>query len=112
MKVVFKADDGTVFNSAEECVKYEAELTNKAKEWEGWNWSGESTDITVNAVVVSLPTAKSAAQFLAKADLDDDERVEGIYNDSRGWYYYDEGAEKYLPINEEIINVFQSISAS
>lgn len=112
MKIMFRANDGTMFSSAEECVQYEAKLANNPKDWEAWNWSGDSTDITTNAVVVNLPTEKSVAQFLAKADFEDDDKIEGIDKDSRGWYYYDEGVEKYIGINEEIINIFKSISAS
>lgn len=112
MKIVFKAKDGTMFNSAEACVQYEAELANREKEWEAWGWNGKPTDITTNAVVVNLPTEESVAQFLAKADFEDDGKIEGIDKDSRGWYYYDEGVEKYIGINEDIVRVFQHNSVS
>ena len=36
MEVIFKAKDGTMFNSADACVQYEVELANSAKDWEAW----------------------------------------------------------------------------
>lgn len=112
MQIIFKANDGTVFYSAEECVKYEAALASREKDWEAWGWNSAPTNDTTNAVVVNLPTEDAAAQFLEKAKLDEDDNVGGISEYSRGWYYYDECAEQYFRIDEAIINILKNISAS
>ena len=111
MQVIFKANDGTMFESAENCAQYEAKLAKEAKEWEAWGWTGQSTNKTAHAVVVKLPTSDAAAQFLAAADRDDDGHCKGIDEYSRGWYYYDEGAEQYFRIDDAVISVFRSFSA-
>jgi hypothetical protein len=112
MQIIFKANDGTIFYSAEECVQYELELANNAKDWEAWDWECRRTNDTSSAVVVNLDNERAAAQFLAKAKLDEDDRVKGIDEYSQGWYYYDEGASRYIHICEDIVNIFKAISAS
>ena len=112
MEVIFKANDGTMFDSAEECVKYEGMLTNKPKEWEAWGWNGEPTNKTLRAVVVKLTTEDAAEQFLAAADLEGDNNIEGIEAGDEGWFFYDECAEQYFRIGAAIINIFKSIPTS
>ena len=112
MEVIFKAKDGTMFDSAEVCVQYELELANNAKDWEAWGWDGKRTNDTTSAVVVNLDNERAAAQFLATADRDDDDKIKGIDEYSQGWYYYDEGASRYINICEDIVNIFKAISAS
>lgn len=109
MEVIFKAKDGKMFNSAEECVQYEVELASKEKEWEAWGWNGKSTDITTNAIVVNLPTEKSVTQFLEKAKLDGDNIIKGIEEGNEGWFFYDEDSEQYVSIYPDVLTIFKSI---
>lgn len=107
MKIMFKAEDGTMFESAENCVQYEAELANREKEWEAWGWDGDNTDDTADAVVVKLNTVNAAAQFLAQAKLDGDDRINGIEFGDEGWFYYDKNSERYILIDETILCIFR-----
>lgn len=112
MEVIFKAKDGKMFRSAEECVQYEAELVDKAKDWTAWNWSGLFTDDTSDAIIVKLDGEDAAAQFLAKAKLDDDDIIDGIKVGDEGWFFYDDNRDGYTQIDGEIIDILKSISAS
>ena len=111
MEVIFKAKDGTMFNSADACVQYEVELANGAKDWEAWGWDGKRTNNTTSAIVVNLDNERAAAQFLAKADSEDDD-VKGIDEYDQGWYYYDEGESRYIPICEDVVSIFKAIPTS
>ena len=112
MEVIFKAKDGTMFDSAEECVQYELELANKEKDWQAWGWSGEPTDITANAVVVKLNTEDAAAQFLIAADAEGDYDIKGIESGDEGWFFYDEGSDRYVFIDDTFVNIFRNILTS
>jgi hypothetical protein len=112
MEVIFKAKDGTIFYNAEECMKYETILANKEKDWQAWGWDGEPTTKTFHAVVVKLNSEDAAEQFLTAADLDNDGNVEGIEAGDEGWFFYDEGSERYVFIDDTFVNIFRNISAS
>lgn len=112
MQIIFKANDGTIFYSAEECVQYELEVMNKAKDWEGWNWDGKPTTKTFQAVVVKLSNEDAAEQFLAAADAEGDNNIKGIEVGDEGLFFYDEGSEQYVLVNDIIINIFKNILTS
>ena len=112
MEVIFKAKDGKMFDSAEACVQYEAELVDKAKDWTAWTWSGLFTDDTSEALIVKLNGEDAAAQFLAKARLDDDDNVDGIEVGDEGWFFYDDNRDGYTHIDGAIIHILKTISAS
>lgn len=112
MQIIFKANDGTIFYSAEECVQYELEVMNKPKDWEAWGWDSRPTTTTSDAVVVNLPTMEAAEQFLAAADLEGDYSIKGIEAKDMGWFFYDKSSEQYVFINDTFINIFKNISAS
>lgn len=112
MTIIFKANDGTMFDSAEACVQYETELASEAKEWKGWDWDGKQAYKTANAVVVNLPTARAAAQFLGQAALGNDDDIKGIDTYSQGWYCWDENSHQYYYLDDEILFILKSISAS
>lgn len=112
MTIIFKANDGTMFDSAEACVQYETELASETKEWAAWGWDGKQTHKTANAVVVNLATERAAAQFLGQATFENDEGIKGIDEYSQGWYYWDEGNGQYCYLDDDIISILKSISAS
>lgn len=107
MEVIYKAKDGKMFNSAEECVHYEDTLKCRPNDWEGWNWDGHRTDDTSEAVVVKLNNEDAAEQFLEKAKLDDDDKIDGIEIGDEGWFYYDQNCERYILIDETILCIFR-----
>ena len=106
MEVNFKAKDGTIFDSAEDCVYYEVTLKRRPDDWEGGNWDGDRTNDTSEAVVVKLNTEDAAEQFLAQAKLDEDDKINGIEIGDEGWFYYDQCGERYIQIDETIICIF------
>ena len=112
MEVIFKAKDGTMFDSAEACVQYEATLDYRAKDWEAWGWDGKPTTKTLHAVVVKLNNEDAAAQFLIAADTEGDYNIKGIEAGDEGWFFYNEGSEQYVCIDDIFINIFKTISAS
>ena len=112
MEVIFKAKDGTIFYSAEECVQYELEVMNKAKDWQAWGWDGEPTTKTSHAVVVKLNNEDAAAQFLIAADAEGDYNIKGIEAGDEGWFFYDEGIEQYVFVDDNIINILKNILTS
>lgn len=112
MTIIFKANDGTMFDSVEACVQYETELASEAKEWKGWDWDSKQTHKTANAVVVNLATARAAAQFLEQAALGNDDGIKGIDRNSQGWYCWDESNRQYFYLDDEILFILKSISAS
>ena len=112
MEVIFKAKDGTMFNSAEECVQYEATLAYGAKDWEAWDWDGKPTTKTFQAVMVKLNNEDAAEQFLAAADAEGDNNIEGIEVGDEGWFFYDEGSKQYVFVDDTIINIFKNILTS
>ena len=112
MEVIFKAKDGTMFDSAEECVQYEATLDYRAKDWEAWGWDGKPITKTLHAVVVKLNNEDAAAQFLIAADTEGDYNIKGIEAGDEGWFFYDEGIEQYVFVDDTIINIFKNILTS
>lgn len=111
MEIIFKSKDGKIFNSVEDCVKHEASLGNRTKDWQAWDYRGEQTNRTDNAILVKLSTKDAAAQFLTAADLYED-NIEGIGVEDEGWFLYDEYSEKYILIDDIFIDIFKNISAS
>jgi hypothetical protein len=112
MEIIFKAKDGTMFDSAEACVRYETELASDTKEWTAWDWGGTPTDKTTNAIVVNLATERAAAQFLGQVTLENDDSIKGIDTYSQGWYYWDEYNDQYSYLDDDILSILKSISAS
>ena len=112
MEIIFKAKDGTMFDSAEACVRYETELASGTKEWTAWGWGGTPTNKTHDAVVVNLATERAAAQFLGQGTLENDDGLKGIDTYSQGWYCWDENSHQYYYLDDDILSILKSISAS
>jgi hypothetical protein len=112
MEIIFKAKDGTMFDSAEACVRYETKLASGTKEWTAWTWGGTPTNKTDAAVVVNLATERAAAQFLEQATRENDDSIKGIDTYSQGWYYWDEDNHQYYYLDDDILSILKSVSAS
>lgn len=112
MEVIFKACDGALFESAEECVAHEKELQKKEPTWQGWDWDGKLTKKTDAAVLLHLSENDSAESFLRSAADANDDAMSGILPDDVGWFYWEESEERYCRIDDCLIGVIQKASAS
>jgi hypothetical protein len=111
MEVVFKATDGTLFTSAQNCLDYERQQVQRC-DWKGWDWGGKSTQKTDAAVLLYLCEDGSAESFLNAATNLNDEDVSGIDPGDTGWFYWDEGETRYRPIDDCLISVIKKASVS
>lgn len=112
MEVVFKAKDGTLFVSAQECVLYEQRMAEGPRKWRGWDWEAKPTNNTTQAIMVFFRDGEASAQFIADAKLYADDDIDGFEEGDTGWYYWDEGEKAYLFLDDPFINIIRKASVS
>ena len=113
MEVIFKACDGALFNNVMDCVAHEKELhETEEPTWQGWDWDGKLTKHTDEAVFLHLSEYDSAESFLRSAAAYNDDKTGGILPGDTGWFYWEEGEERYRLIDDCLIYVIQKASAS
>lgn len=112
MEVVFKAKDGTLFVSAQECVLYEQRMAEAPRKWKGWEWNSDPTNNTAATAMVYFCDDEASAQFIADARLNADEDIDGIEEGDAGWYYWDEGEDVYRFLDYPFINIIRNASVS
>lgn len=112
MEVVFKAKDGTLFASAQECVLYEQRMAESPRKWKGWDWAGNPAKDTTDTIMVYFCDDEASAQFIADAKLNADEDIDGIEEGDSGWFYWDEGEGVYRFLDPPFIDIIRKASVS
>lgn len=112
MEIVFKAKDGTLFVSVKECVEYERRMAGVPRRWKGWDWQGNPTNDTSDALMVYFCDDEASVQFIADAKLNADDDVDGFEEGESGWYYWDEDEGIYRFLDYPFINIIRNASVS
>ena len=112
MEVLFKAKDGTLFISAQECAEHELRMMGMSRKWKGWEWNKNPTNKTTEAVMVYFCDDEASAQFIADAKLNADEGIDGIEEGDSGWFYWDEGEGVYRFLDPSFIDIIRKASVS
>lgn len=103
MEIIYKAFDGTHFNTEEECREYES----KAK-FEMWDHLGRPTNDVVNCVVVHFPDPTGTHAFINLA-REVDATTNGIDYEDYGWFIWDNFNLEYHYVEEGIIDALRKI---
>lgn len=111
MEVVFKATDGTLFTSAQNCLDYERQQVQRC-DWKGWSFSGVPTKTVDETLLVYFESADAAEVFLEDAATQGDDAVKGIDLWSEGWFYWDGFSQEYHPLEDGLIELIAKVSAS
>ena len=112
MIAVFKAFDGTLFESAQECFEYEQRMTVRPRKWKGWDWNENPTADTSTAVVVFFCDGEASEQFVRDANLNGDYDIDGFEAGDTGWYYWDEGDCVYRFLQDSFVSTIRKNSVS
>lgn len=96
MKIQYVAFDGTVFTEKVECEIYE---DTHMPSYVAFDILGRVTESTLEARYVYFLSGSGVSDFIARGQLEDDERLDGLVNGDLGFYYYDADDEEYRPIS-------------
>ena len=103
MEIIYKAFDGTYFNTEEECRNYESKAA-----FSMWDIHGRPTDDVANCVVVHFPDPMSSRAFI-NLSRETDSVTDGIDHDDWGWFIWDDFNCEYHYIENEIIDALRKI---
>lgn len=103
MEIIYKAFDGTHFNTEEECREYECKAA-----FTMWDHCGRPTDDVTGCVVVHFPDPKGSRAFI-NLSKEADSTTDGIDYDDYGWFIWDDFSGEYHFVEEEIIDALRKI---
>ena len=108
MKQVWKTLDGELFEDSLDAQRHEEEIKQQVRMW---NRKHDKTEDTTEAIVVHLSGKTAAKIFLAMIDENPDEMGDasescGIQEEDDGWFYWDDCAEHYRWIDDDIVDIF------
>ena len=105
MQIVYQTIDGAYFGEQENAQKHEENVLKCVRMWD---WYNRPTTDTSQARVVHLVGDHAGAYFKAMVQVNPSECEEidsSIIDDEDiGWFYWDECAETYRFIDEDIVN--------
>ena len=106
MKTIYETLDGSHFTDALDAEKHEKEILQQVKMWDR---TKAPTNDTRNAYVINLIGKSAAKIFLNMVNNNPYEIADsgscGIEEEDTGWFYWDDGTERYRWIDEDVINV-------
>lgn len=94
----YVAYDGKEFDTAAECLQYEANVLNTKPQM--WDVNGALTEDVESAWLVHLANLNETTWLLNKTTLS-----EGIDEESTGWFYWDDWDERYIWLDEKLVNI-------
>lgn len=106
MEQAYRTIDGQFFRDAQIAAEHEEQVLSQVKMW---NWNKEPTIDTAQAALIHLSGDGAGALFRAMVDANDIEydtvSPEDIDDEDTGWFYWDEFADHYRYIDEQIANI-------
>jgi hypothetical protein len=109
MKVVYQTVDGHCFDERECAQEHEDRVLKHVRMW---NWEKKPTTDTSQARVVYLVGEHAGAYFKAMIQANPNECgaadscFDTIDDEDNGWFYWDEYAETYRFIDDDIVDTF------
>ena len=109
MKIIFQAIDGKLFYDRADAEQYEQHILDLVQMW---NLSGEPTTDTMNAYVIHL-APEGGKMFIALSQVQGTgDYIDGIDDESMGWYVWDDFSDSYSRLNDDIVNSLRKILVS
>ena len=107
MKQVWKTFDGELFEEVADATAHEEAIKQQVRMW---NRKHDRTEDTSEGIVVHLSGKTAAKIFLAMMDenpedIDGASDSCGIVEEDEGWFYWDDCAEHYRWIDEDIVDI-------
>lgn len=106
MKVVYQSSDRRIFDTAEACLDHE----KNGLLFEMYDMNGDAVTDTSDAALVHL--RPNGGEAFIKACQEDDTNYDGIWEDSEGWYHWDEDYHEYQLINMELCRAVAKVNPS
>lgn len=105
MKTVYQTLDGKTFGELADAEQHEAQVLAQVAMW---NWDNERTTNTAYARLIHL-TGDGAGRVFRSMQIANPEEYnpvspEEIDDEDCGWFYWDEYAEKYRYLDQEVID--------
>ena len=105
MEIIYKAFDGTHFNTEEECREYEYKAA-----FSMWDNLGRPTEDVTYCVVVHFPDPMGSRAFI-NLSREVDNVTDGIDYDDHGWFIWDDFNGEYHYVEDGLIDALRKILA-